>query len=95
MITSIKELHETIEPADAGSYYSYLICKVRSGRRDRYDLYRIGDKYVGGRRGWIYDTFTVLGRELPLTHCRQILREQEPHGTQVVQHKASARKRAK
>lgn len=95
MITSIKELHTTITPADAGSYYNYLICKVRSGRRDRYDLYRIGDKYVGGRRGWISDTFTRLGCELPLAHCRRILREAEPHGTQVVQHKASARKKAK
>jgi hypothetical protein len=86
MITSIKELHTTIERAD-GSFFNYLICKVRSGGLPRYDLYRLGDRWNPPR----WNTYKRLGCELPIGHCRRLIREQEPNGTVVVSHKVTIR----
>ena len=89
MITSVKELHTTIERSDF-QFYNYLICKVVTGGSVRYDLYRVwlsnrSDKTLLKR----------LGCALPLGHCRRLIREQEPNGTVVVAHNSTTRKISK
>ncbi|MCK9567514.1 hypothetical protein M0R72_01030 [Candidatus Pacearchaeota archaeon] len=83
MITSVKELHTTIERADY-QFYNYLICKVRTGGSIRYDLYRVWLSNRSDRT-----LLKRLGCALPLGHCRRLIREQEPNGTVVVSHRAS------
>lgn len=69
MIRSVKETHEGKTPhGDGLLFWSYLICRVYSGRRGRYDLIRIDN---------VVENMQVLGRELTLAHCRRIIREKE------------------
>jgi len=86
MITSVKELHTTIERKD-GQFYNYLICKVVSGGLDRYDLYRVWLSNRSDRT-----LIKRLGCELPLGYCRRLIRMQEPNGTRVVVHRASSKR---
>ena len=87
MLTSVKELHTTIvaHPIDDDwdDYFNYLICRVHSGRRDRYNLIRIDS---------LCDKMERLGCELTLDHCRRIIKEHEPDGTTVVKHSIVPRK---
>lgn len=69
MIRSVKETHEGKTPhGDGLLFWSYLICRVYSGHRSRYDLIRINNTVT---------VMQVLGRELTLARCRQIIREKE------------------
>lgn len=74
MIRSVKETHVGKTPyGDGFLFWTYLICRVESGRGRRYDLVRIDN---------VVEQMEVLGRELPLDHCRRIIREREPAGTE-------------
>jgi hypothetical protein len=93
MITSVKEIHTTIEPSDGGSFYNYLICKVRSGsKRGRYDVYRIGVYWPNMEKNG-HEIFDRIGCELPLGDCRSLISKAETNGTVVVEHKAMPRKK--
>lgn len=93
MITSVKETHTTIEPFDGGSFYTYLICKVRSGSTSgRYDVYRIGVYWPEMNKNG-HEIFDRIGCELPLSYCRKLINQAEPNGTIVVEHKAMPRRK--
>lgn len=73
MIRSVKEVHEgKTAHGDGFLFWTYLICRVDSGCRGRYNLIRIDN---------VCETMEVLGRELTLDHCRRIIREKEATGS--------------
>jgi len=62
MITSV---YETVaEPKT--DFWTYLICRVVSGRRNRFNVIRIDS---------CCEKMETLGRELTLGHCRNIIKE--------------------
>lgn len=69
MITSVKEVHVGRRPhGDGFLFWTYMICRVRSGRAYRYDLIRIDNCSEHMER---------LGCELTLAHCRRLIAEYE------------------
>lgn len=70
MIRDVKECHVgTTAHGDGFLFWTYLICKVHSGRRGHgHDLIRIDN---------VCETMEVLGRELTLRHCRRLIQEAE------------------
>lgn len=76
MITSVYEIHigNTPHGDDGLIFYTYFVCRSMTGHNVRYDLFRINNVLEG---------YEVLGRELPLKHCRKIVKEYELHGTVV------------
>jgi hypothetical protein len=74
MITSVKEVHLSIS---GSRFYTYLICKVRSGGLARYSVYRQSE----------HDCWKRIGCELPLGYCRSLIRKCEPRGTRIVRQK--------
>jgi len=68
MITSV---HSTVIGKcdnDNGIYQTYLICRVRSGRRQRFNLIAIDN---------MCENMILLGRELNLKHCRILIETNE------------------
>lgn len=70
MIRSVKEVHVgTVGHGKDGLlHWTYLICRVDSGRHRRYNLIRIDNCCSKMER---------LGCELTLAHCRKLIFEQE------------------
>jgi hypothetical protein len=71
MITSVHEVYvsKAADPTDKWVFWTYMICRVRAGHHRVYNLIRIDN---------LCDKMQCLGRELPLSHCRRIIREHQP-----------------
>lgn len=70
MIRSVKEVHIGMTPhgKDQLTFWTYMICRVDSGRAPKYNLIRIDNTC---------DKMERLGCELSLKRCRELIRERE------------------
>lgn len=71
MITSVFEVYvgKMPDPNDELLYWTYMICRCRTGHNVRYHLIRIDN---------LTEKMERLGCELPLDHCRQIIANHQP-----------------
>jgi hypothetical protein len=86
MITSVKEIHTSIEGhgEDECTFYNYFICRCVAANVPRFHLFRLSG---------VQDEYELLGNELPLDMCRKIIAKHEPNGTKVKKHYAGGKRR--
>lgn len=72
MITSVKEtfVGSRSDPNDMWKFWTYMICRLNSGDRSKYNLIRIDN---------VCENMQRLGCELPLKLCREIIKRHEPN----------------